>query len=72
MQLVWSFPTDLKDIYLQFGIDLSKTNGDSSWELALPANIVVDRQNTIRYISADPDYTVRPEPEEVLDILLSA
>ena len=69
MNLAWSFPEDLKQVYLQFGIDLAKVNGDSSWELALPASIIVGFDNTVRYISADPDYTVRPEPEEIVEVI---
>lgn len=69
LNLVWRFPEDLKQIYLQFGIDLAKVNGDHTWELALPASIIVDTESTIRYISADPDYTVRPEPEEIVEVI---
>jgi peroxiredoxin len=67
--LVYAFPEDLKQIYLQFGIDLGKYNGDESWTLPMPGRFVIDRSGIIKYAEVNPDYTVRPEPEEVIGIL---
>ncbi len=33
----------------------------------MPATFVVDRDGLIRWASVDPDYTVRPEPDDVLE-----
>jgi peroxiredoxin len=52
----------LKELYLQFKIDLEKHNGDASWTLPMPARYIVDQDTVIRYGEVDPDYTVRPEP----------
>ncbi len=54
------------------GVDLSKFNGDNSWELPMPATFVVARDGLIRWASVDADYTVRPEPDQVLDAVRSA
>jgi hypothetical protein len=35
----------------------------------MPARFIIDTQSVIRYAQADPDYTVRPEPEETVKIL---
>jgi len=68
--LVFTFSDDLKDLYLNtFKNDLAQRNGNSSWQLPLPARFVIDRGGVIRYAEADPDYTVRPEPEETVAIL---
>ena len=68
--LVFTLPDDLKDLYLNtFKNDLAQRNGDPSWRLPLPARFVIDRSGVIRYAEADPDYTVRPEPEETVAIL---
>ena len=67
--LVYQFPADLKKIYLQFGIDLEKFNGDDSWTLPIPARYIVDQTGIIRYRETDPDYTIRPEPEHTLSAL---
>ena len=67
--LVHAFPEDLKQIYLQFGIDLGKYNVEESWTLPMPGRFIIDRSGIIRYAEVNPDYTVRPEPEEVIGVL---
>lgn len=68
--LAFTLPDDLKDLYLNaFKNDLAQRNGDPSWQLPLPARFVIDRRGVIRYAQADPDYTVRPEPEETVAFL---
>ena len=69
--IAFSFPEDLKNLYLKFGIDLSKNNGDESWTLPMPARFIIDLDSTIRYAEVDPDYTVRPEPEHTIKALRS-
>jgi peroxiredoxin len=68
--LVFTLPSDLKDLYLNvFKNDLAQRNGDASWQLPMPARFVINRKGVIRYAQADPDYTVRPEPEETVAFL---
>lgn len=67
--LTFTLPDDLREVYRGFGIDLPAHNGDDSWELPLPARIVIDTGGVIRSIDADPDYTHRPEPEATLEVL---
>jgi len=62
-------PEDLKQIYLNFGIDLEASNGEASWTLPVPGAYVIDTGGIIRYASVDADYTRRPEPEETLTVL---
>ena len=69
--LVYALPEDLRKIYLQFGIDVPKHNGDDSWTLPLAARFIIDREGVIRYAEADADYTVRPEPEHTIEALKS-
>jgi peroxiredoxin len=69
--LRWSFPDDLKALYVKFGIDLPAGNGEDSWTLPLPARYIIDRNGVIRYARTDPDYTRRPEPEETAEALES-
>lgn len=65
--LVFRLPTDLQELYAgSLGIDLVRYDGDESWELPIPATFVVGTDGVIAYASADPDYTRRPEPDEVL------
>ncbi len=67
--LVFTLPDDLREIYLTFGIDLAKGNGDGTWRLPIPARFVIDHKGIIRAVDADPDYTRRPEPARTVEIL---
>ena len=68
--LAFVLPDDLKEVYLNtFKNDLTKRNGQPSWQLPMPARFVIDRSGIIRSAEADPDYTVRPEPEETVAFL---
>jgi peroxiredoxin len=68
--LAFTLPDDLKDVYLNvFKNDLAKRNGEPSWQLPMPARFVIDRGGVIRSAEVDPDYTVRPEPEETVAFL---
>ena len=69
--LVYTLPEDLRKIYLQFGIDLPRHNGDGSWTLPLAARFIIDREAVIRYAETDVDYTIRPDPEHTLEALKS-
>ena len=65
--LTFRVPDDLRRLYIEsFKIDLVRFNGDESWELPVPATFVVDRGGSIVFASADPDYTVRPEPADIV------
>jgi peroxiredoxin len=67
--LAFTLPDELREIYLTFGIDLARGNGDGTWRLPVPARVVIDRQGIIRAVDADPDYTRRPEPARTVEIL---
>jgi peroxiredoxin len=67
--LVYTVAEDLQKVYLQFGLDIPRHNGDASWTLPMPARFIIDRGGIIRYAEADPDYTRRPEPEDTLQAL---
>ena len=67
--LVYTVPEDLQKIYLQFGLDAPKHNGDDSWSLPMPARYIIDREGLVRYAEVSPDHTVRPEPEDTIAAL---
>jgi peroxiredoxin len=67
--LVFTLPDDVREIYLENGIDLARGNGDGTWRLPIPARFVIDREGIIRAGNADPDYTRRPEPAHTVEIL---
>lgn len=60
--LVFTLPDDLKEVYQGFGLDLPRFNGDDSWQLPLPARLIVGGDGVVRDVEASADYTDRPEP----------
>src|SRR3989449_8502977 len=68
--LVSRVPEYQQEVYRHAFINLPFANGDEGWELPIPATFVVDRDETILYAAADPDYTTRPEPTKVLERLV--
>ncbi len=67
--LVHVLPPDLRQVYLSFGLDVPKYNGDDSWSLPLAARYIVRPDRTIHHAHVDTDHTRRPEPEEAVVIL---
>ena len=64
--LVFTLPDELREVYLSFGIDLERHNGNSSWTLPMPACYIVGQNGIILDAAVSVDYTTRPEPEETL------
>lgn len=58
-------------IYRRAFVNLPFTNGDDSWELPIPATYILDRDGTVLYASANEDYTDRPEPAAIVDLIRS-
>ena len=71
--LTFQLPEALQCLYTEvLKIDLARYNGDESWQLPIPATFVVDQAGSIAFASADPDYTVRPEPSDVVAAIPSS
>lgn len=69
--LVFSLPEELRPIYLSFGIDVEKHNGESQFDLPLAATFVIAQDGTVASAFVDADYTARQEPTEVVKTLES-
>ena len=67
--LRFNLPDYLIELYKGLKNDLPIFNGDESWTLPMPARYVIDQEGTIIYAEVNPDYTRRPEPEEMLPSL---
>ncbi len=67
--LTYVLPDDLKNAYASFGVDLSEINGDSSWELPIPATFVIGGNGRVRLAHAETDYRKRLSPEAILEAL---
>ncbi|MBN3757525.1 AhpC/TSA family protein [Paraburkholderia sp. Tr-20389] len=68
--LRFSLPDYLVDLYKNvFKNDLGIVNGDQTWTLPMPARYVIGQDGSIVYAEVNPDYTTRPDPEELLPAL---
>ena len=65
----FALPDYLVDLYRNLKNDLPAFNGDRSWARPMPARYVVGQEGTILYAEVNPDYTCRPEPEDMLPVL---
>ena len=67
--IVFTLPMDLRPIYASFGIDIPKSNGDSTFQLPIPATCVIARDRKIRRAFVEPDHTKRLDPEDMIETL---
>lgn len=70
--LRFEMPDYLIDLYKGLKNDLPAFNGDPSWTLPMPARYVIGQDGVILYAEVNPDYTRRPEPEDMLPALRRA
>ena len=45
--LVFTLPGELREVYLDLGIDLERHNGNPSWALPMPACYIIGKDGTI-------------------------
>ncbi|MEP3348480.1 MAG: peroxiredoxin-like family protein [Marinomonas sp.] len=67
--LVFSLADELRPIYLSFGIEIEKHNGEGQFDLPLAATFVIAQDGTVANAFVDADYTTRQEPAEVVAAL---
>jgi peroxiredoxin len=70
--LRFALPGYLVELYKSLKNDLPAFNGDGSWTLPMPGRFVIAQDGTILYAEVNPDYTKRPEPEDILPALRRA
>ncbi|MDT8337414.1 MAG: peroxiredoxin-like family protein [Candidatus Izemoplasmatales bacterium] len=67
--LVFTVDQKLIPIYQKMGIDLSKYQGNTAFELPFPATYVVNQEGIITLAFVDSAYELRLEPTKALDAL---
>jgi peroxiredoxin len=70
--LRFKLPDYLVELYKGLKNDLPAFNDDPSWSLPMPARYVIGQDGTILYSEVNPDYTRRPEPEDMIPVLQQA
>ena len=63
-------PDDLVDLYRnKFNYNLKLYHGDDDWTLPVPARFLIDKKGVVRYAECTPDYTTRPDPDDLMEVL---
>ncbi len=70
--LRFNLPDYLVELYKQLKNDLTTFNDDPSWTLPMPACYVIGQDGVILYSEVNPDYTHRPDPEDMIPVLQQA
>jgi peroxiredoxin len=70
--LRFELPDYLVELYKSLKNDLPAFNDDPSWTLPMPGRYVIGQDGTILYSEVNPDYTRRPEPEDMVAVLQRA
>ena len=68
-RLVFALEQPIRELYTTIGSDLPTFNGDTSWELPMPATFVIAQDGMVRLAFVDEDYTHFLEPASLLDSL---
>jgi hypothetical protein len=66
--LRFNLPDYLVERYKRLKNDLPTFNDDLSWTLPMPARYMIGRDGVILYSAVNPDYTHRPEPEDMVPV----
>jgi len=67
--VAFTLPEYLDAIYRGFGLDPLVWNETKVWQLPMPARFIIRPDGIIADSEVNPDYTIRPEPETILEIL---
>jgi peroxiredoxin len=70
--VVYKVPDYQQILYKKVFVNLPHVNGDDSWELPIAATFILDCNGIVIYASANEDYTERPEPAEILQMLANS
>jgi len=67
--VLFQLDDQMRSAYQQFGLDLSKFNGDDSFTLPIPSTYVISSDARIVYAYNEVDHTKRAEPADIMAIL---
>lgn len=64
--ILYSFDEASRRLSIESGSPIGKVTGTGTWELPMPAAIVVDQTGTVRFADVSPDWLVRTEPADII------
>jgi len=62
-------PEIYRELLAGLGTDLRERHGNEGWFLPMPASFVVDQTGIVRYAFVNADFTLRADPEEIVQVL---
>ena len=65
--VLFRVPEETKAHYSGLGFDFAARHGSSLWMLPIPATYVIDAEGRIRNAFVEPDFTIRQEPEAIIE-----
>jgi peroxiredoxin len=65
--ILYTFDEASKQSSIASGSPIGEVTGTGTWELPMPATIVIDRTGHVRFADVSPDWLVRTEPGNVID-----
>ena len=65
--IIFPMPDSMRPTFKAFGHDLVARNGDDSFEVPVPATLLVDEQGIVRNTYINPHYWERIEPSTALE-----
>lgn len=67
--ILYSYDEPSRQAALAKGTSIGDVTGTGTWELPMPATIVIDQTGTVRFADVRPDWLVRTEPEYVIEAI---
>ncbi|MCM2475005.1 AhpC/TSA family protein [Rhizobium sp. CG5] len=64
--IVYAFDEPSRRQSLQSGSSIGEVTGTGTWELPMPAVVVIDQSAVVRFADVSPDWLVRTEPTDVV------
>lgn len=64
--ILYSFDEPSRRASIESGSPIGEVTGTGTWELPMPAVVVIDRTGTVRFADVSPDWLVRTEPDDII------
>jgi peroxiredoxin len=65
--ILYTFDEPSQQSSIASGSPIGDVTGTGTWELPMPATIVIDQAGIVRFADVSPDWLVRTEPGDVID-----
>ncbi|ESZ02478.1 redoxin domain-containing protein, partial [Mesorhizobium sp. L48C026A00] len=64
--ILYSFDEASRRLSVESGSPIGEVTGTGTWELPMPAAIIIDQTGTVRFADVSPDWLVRTEPADIV------